>query len=220
MTPRIVVAHLPDNLTLSEAKQQLLKINYSRIVVIRENIDKIVGTVLKNDLLIALIQGQENAVVGDFSRPSMIVKSSERADNLLLRFQHKLGRGPAAAVLYYGLMLAPASGIFNFYFQRYSYVADHLQYLACVGILTLIAAGAERLVRRGGRDRTSAWKVAMTAVILVLAVHSAVQQFTYTNLKTLWVSTSAGQFGGVAHAVNIGIGSAHLRIDDNAVPDI
>jgi protein O-mannosyl-transferase len=48
--------------------------------------------------------------------------------------------GPLVAILFFGGTLLPALGFFNIYPMRYSFVADHYQYLASLGILTLIAA--------------------------------------------------------------------------------
>src|SRR5437879_9910987 len=53
----------------------------------------------------------------------------------------KKNRGPLAAVLIFLGLLFPALGFINVYPFIYSFVADHFQYLACVGPLTLVAAG-------------------------------------------------------------------------------
>ncbi|MHC4402386.1 MAG: tetratricopeptide repeat protein, partial [Planctomycetota bacterium] len=120
------------------------------------------------------------------------------------RFRQRLGRGPLAAVLFYGLMLAPASGIFNFYFQRYSFVADHLQYLASLGILVLIAAGTSHLAHRERTRMDSGWTAAMLAVLTLLGMLAAVQQFAYQNLKTLWLTTLAKNPAAILARVNLG----------------
>jgi hypothetical protein len=59
---------------------------------------------------------------------------------LLWRWKDRLGRGPLAAACYFGVTLAPALGFLNVYPMRYSFVADHFQYLASIGVLTLVAA--------------------------------------------------------------------------------
>jgi len=48
--------------------------------------------------------------------------------------------GPLVAVLFFGGTLLPALGFINIFPLRYSFVADHFQYLASLGLLTLIAA--------------------------------------------------------------------------------
>src|SRR4029077_764550 len=50
-------------------------------------------------------------------------------------------RAPLAAWLYYCGSLLPVLGFLNVYFFTYSFVADHFQYLASLGIITLVAAG-------------------------------------------------------------------------------
>ena len=49
------------------------------------------------------------------------------------------------ALAYFLALLLPVSGFFNVYFFRSSFVADHFQYLASIGPLTLAAAGISRL---------------------------------------------------------------------------
>jgi tetratricopeptide (TPR) repeat protein len=57
----------------------------------------------------------------------------------------RIGRAPAVAVCFFSVTLAPALGFFNVYFMRYSYVADHFQYLASIGVSAL-AVGLWRRV--------------------------------------------------------------------------
>ena len=57
-------------------------------------------------------------------------------------------RAPLAAVLFFGGTLFPVLGFFNLYTFRYSLVADHFQYLASLGIITLFSAGVALLLKR------------------------------------------------------------------------
>jgi protein O-mannosyl-transferase len=57
-------------------------------------------------------------------------------------------RGPLAGVLIYILLLLPTLGFLNQYFFIYSFVSDHWQYLACLGIITPCASGIVLLVQR------------------------------------------------------------------------
>jgi tetratricopeptide (TPR) repeat protein len=59
---------------------------------------------------------------------------------LALAIRHRRISGPLAAVLYFGGTLLPALGFFNIFPMRYAFVADHYQYLASLGLLTLVAA--------------------------------------------------------------------------------
>lgn len=61
-----------------------------------------------------------------------------------LCLRRRLGRGPLIALCGYGLTIAPATGLFNLYPMRYSFVQDHFQYLASIFILALFASVFQR----------------------------------------------------------------------------
>jgi len=50
------------------------------------------------------------------------------------------GRGVAAALIFFAVTLSPVMGFIMLYTFRYTYVADHYQYVACIGPLALAAA--------------------------------------------------------------------------------
>ena len=54
-------------------------------------------------------------------------------------------RGPLAGFLFFAGTLFPALGFLNVYPFRFSFVADHFQYLACLGVIVPCAAGLARL---------------------------------------------------------------------------
>ena len=60
---------------------------------------------------------------------------------ILWSLRGRIGRGPLVAVLFFAGTLLPALGFANVYPMRYSFVADHFQYLASVGLIVLAAAG-------------------------------------------------------------------------------
>jgi tetratricopeptide (TPR) repeat protein len=93
-------------------------------------------------------------------------------------------RAPLAAALLFGGSLFPVLGFFNVYPFRYSYVADHFQYLASLAIFALVGAGVGRL-SRGGRIAVS------SALLLVLGVLSARQAAVYRDEFTLYETTLA-----------------------------
>ena len=66
---------------------------------------------------------------------------------LLWRFR-TTSRAPLAAVLIFCGTLVPALGFVNVFPFRYSFVADHFQYLASIPMLALAAAGVALLVPR------------------------------------------------------------------------
>jgi tetratricopeptide (TPR) repeat protein len=99
------------------------------------------------------------------------------------------GRGPLAAVLYFAGTLLPALGFINIYPMRYSFVADHYQYLAGMGLLTLAGSAA---VGWAGRIRAAAVRVVpLAAVAGVLAFLTWQQGGLYRDIETLWRGTLA-----------------------------
>lgn len=62
-------------------------------------------------------------------------------------------RSPLAALLFFVVTLFPALGFFNVYPFRFSYVADHFQYLASIGPIVLLSVGIAVVVRRATTRR-------------------------------------------------------------------
>ena len=55
-------------------------------------------------------------------------------------------RAPLAAALFFAGSLFPALGFFNVFPFIYSYVADHFQYLACLGVIVPVCAALSQVV--------------------------------------------------------------------------
>jgi len=103
----------------------------------------------------------------------------------------RIGRGPLMAVLFFAGTLVPALGFFDVYPFRYSFVADHFQYIASIGLITLVAGVGTAISRRAGRWGHRLGTLAAVAVIPVLATSSWTQTHAYKNLETLWRDTLA-----------------------------
>ncbi|MEK7745524.1 MAG: tetratricopeptide repeat protein, partial [Elusimicrobiota bacterium] len=99
----------------------------------------------------------------------------------------RLGRGPAAALLYFSGTLLPALGFFDFYPMRFSFVADHFQYLASIGPLAL---GASALALGAARHPRLA-RVLACALLLGLAAAAWRRAAVFSDLETLWRDTLA-----------------------------
>jgi tetratricopeptide (TPR) repeat protein len=56
-------------------------------------------------------------------------------------------RGPALAAAFYAISIFPALGFFNVYPMIYSFVADHFQYLASLGVIALLVGTATTAMR-------------------------------------------------------------------------
>jgi tetratricopeptide (TPR) repeat protein len=115
-----------------------------------------------------------------------------------LWFVARRDQGPAARPAAAGLAgflifagtLFPALGFFNVYPFRFSYVADHFQYLASVGPLVLIAAGLAFLAGRAGPGR---WPLALAGALpgLILGGLTWHQCEIYRDAETLYRETLA-----------------------------
>jgi len=100
-------------------------------------------------------------------------------------------RGPLAVWLFFAGSLFPALGFFNVYPFLFSYVADHFQYLASIGIFAgASAALAVTLARVGPAARTAGWSVA-ALVVIVLAGLSNLQSRAYSGPASLYRATLA-----------------------------
>jgi tetratricopeptide (TPR) repeat protein/uncharacterized membrane protein YfcA len=93
------------------------------------------------------------------------------------------GRGPLTAVLFFVGTLTPALGFVNVYPMRYSFVADHFQYLASIGLISLFAAAVCRF------RPPIPWPLIMTIILAPLIVLTWRQQRIYKNPITLWTNT-------------------------------
>ncbi len=87
MTPRVVMTYLKGALTLSEAKEEILVSQHSRMIVIGETQDQVIGVALKNELLAAIIQGKLDQSISNFAHEVHFVLGRKRANQLLLMFQ-------------------------------------------------------------------------------------------------------------------------------------
>jgi tetratricopeptide (TPR) repeat protein len=102
--------------------------------------------------------------------------------------RNRIGRGPATASFFYLGTLVPALGFVNVFPMRYSYVADHFQYLACIGPIALAVelVGRIRFVRIPLREARAA---IAGAVIAALCVTTSLRSTAFHNRQTLWADT-------------------------------
>ena len=101
--------------------------------------------------------------------------------------RHRLGRGPVTAALYFTGNLAPVLGFLNIYWMRFSFVADHFQYLATIGPIALAAA----LIGRAAAGRTTLALVCSGAILITGAGLTWNQSRIYLDQETLWKDTLA-----------------------------
>ncbi len=100
-------------------------------------------------------------------------------------------RAPLAALLFFAGTLFPVLGFFNLYASRYSFVANHYQYLASLGPIILAAAGAALLFARWHpRPRWVGYAVCLV-ILATLAGLTWRQSEMYGHIETLYERTIA-----------------------------
>ena len=88
---------------------------------------------------------------------------------LVLVWLHKrFGRGLPAAAGIFAVSLAPASGFFDVYPMRFSFVADHFVYHASLAFIAAVIGLSAALIGRAGRGGRIAGFVLVPAVLFAL----------------------------------------------------
>ena len=101
----------------------------------------------------------------------------------------KRARGPLAALLFFVAALLPALGFVDVYPFRYSYVADHFQYLASLGVIVFLCAVAASWMEQQSARRRMAGRVSCLVVLTVLAMLTWRQSGLYADSETLYRRT-------------------------------
>lgn len=70
------------------------------------------------------------------------VAAAVTAGAALWFLRHRIGRGPLAGALFFAVTLAPVLGLVDFGYMQFSFVADRYQYLAGIGVITVIVGSA------------------------------------------------------------------------------
>jgi len=126
-------------------------------------------------------------------------------------FRATWGRGVLFALLYFGVMLVPVLGVFNApYIGRSPVVTDHLQYLATIGIISLVVAGIMSLPRMVGNG---------LAIVIVgaLAILSAKRATCYEEPVKFWTDTLARNPQAARAHYNLGVHYDKLQRYDEAL---
>jgi protein O-mannosyl-transferase len=122
--------------------------------------------------------------------------------------------GPLTAFLFFVGTLFPALGFFNVYPFLYSYVADHFQYLASLGIIVAMACGLSSVAHR--IPTKAPWVAALVAVLppATLGALTWRQTDMYRDPETLYRATLLRNPGSwMAHN---NLGSILARTSDGA----
>jgi tetratricopeptide (TPR) repeat protein len=97
------------------------------------------------------------------------------------------GRSVAVATLFYVATLSPLLGFVMLYTFRYTFVADHYQYVASLGLMALAAAGITRAFKTKPLLRLAV----CGALLLTLGILTWRQAGIYRDPETLWRDTLA-----------------------------
>jgi Flp pilus assembly protein TadD len=129
----------------------------------------------------------------------------------LWRLRGRIGRGPLVAAFFFGGTLLPALGFTNVYPMRYSFVADHFQYLAGTGLMALAAAGLMRIFR----------PIPLAGVVLALGLAFLTwkQSHIYVNQETLWKDTLAKNSACWLAHINLGSTLLHQGRTEAAISE-
>lgn len=148
----------------------------------------------------------DSSVLWQWAPPAATVLAAA----LLLASSRRIGRGPAAAMAFFLVTVFPALGFINVYPFQFSFVADHFQYMASVGAISLFAAtSAWAASRLSSSVRTPA--AALFLALLWTLTFS--QTFIYKDSLTLWKDTATRNPGAwIAHA-NIAVESIYNDTD-------
>lgn len=105
------------------------------------------------------------------------------------KYRHAWGRPLLFALTCYFVTLSPILGFFNIFFMRYSFVADHYQYLAIIAPIALIAGVAWTQLQSRGVPLKTAGYVLAIVITACLGFLSRQQMPIYENQVTLWRDT-------------------------------
>ncbi len=100
------------------------------------------------------------------------------------------GRSVEVAAAFFVATLTPVLGFVMLFTFRYTFVADHYQYLACIGPIALASAGIVNLSDKFAQYRGVIVSVALL-VVASLGTLTWRQAATYTDIETLWRTTLA-----------------------------
>ncbi len=97
-----------------------------------------------------------------------------------------MGRGLEVGLIFFVATLSPLLGFIMLYTFRYSWVADHYQYLACLGPFALLGSALHKTIEKRPL-------IAFTPILVLCSLGWLTweQTYNYDNESTLWHATIA-----------------------------
>ncbi len=126
-------------------------------------------------------------------------------------------RGPLAGFLFFCGTLFPVLGFFDVYPFRFSYVADHFQYLASLGVIVPLTAAAALGAGRLTGSSNNLAKFGAAAILMVLGLLTWRQSAMYADAETLYETTVARNPGAWMAYLNLGTELANRQRLEEAV---
>ena len=125
--------------------------------------------------------------------------------------RHRIGRGPLAGILFFGVTLSPTLGFVDYNFMLFSFVADRYQYLAGIGVLAVVVAAAARGLasNRSARGRQALNAVLVGALLVVLGTSTWQHAANYRDGITFFRYIIA--HNPEAREAHLNLGSALLK---------
>jgi tetratricopeptide (TPR) repeat protein len=105
---------------------------------------------------------------------------------------------------FFVVALLPVMGFFNVFFFRYSFVADHFQYLACIGLIGLVVGSGTIICQRVGPSGRRLGMFGAAIVLLLLGASTWNRTDVYQNMETLWRDTVTRNPGAYMAHNNLG----------------
>ena len=123
-------------------------------------------------------------------------------------------RGPLAGALFFGGTLFPVLGFLDVFPFIYSFVADHFQYVACLGIFAVVSAGVAGL---SARTSLRTIRIAAALVLLTLGTLTWQQSGIYRDVFVLYETTLARNPACWMAHNNLGIALAKAGRKEEAI---
>src|SRR5438270_6662115 len=127
-----------------------------------------------------------------------------------------VGRSLEVAALFFVATLSPVLGFIMLYTFRYTFVADHYQYLASIGPIALASAGITTLAASFKESRHFIFGAAV-CLLVALTMFTWRQSTIYSDIEALWRTTIARNPGCWMAHNNLGIVLAQKNEIDEAI---
>jgi tetratricopeptide (TPR) repeat protein len=100
-------------------------------------------------------------------------------------YKDKIGRGAFAAFFFYIVSLFPVLGFFNVYSMMYSYVSDHHQYIASIGMIIFLCGTGELALKHAvlpqGRLNAKHHQVILWSPLVLILLIFGLKIFSYSH---------------------------------------